>query len=310
MAAWLVGCALVLDFDYDTGSGVTTVQGDGSLDVAALCEASTSCSAPLPAEWSRVAYAQDSNALCPDGYGNQLALVGVDARPSSCACSCSGPGGTCDNNIVAAFWEGGSCVGAPSLTKTLTPNTCDHGLPADEMVELRATPPNGVSCDASFEAPPDAGPRRDVICAVSTAFSCRDLVCVPNVTAPFRACVAARGTHECPPAFPESQVLGSGDPGFVDRRTCAGCTCEARPCRLAAAFLNFYTSATCLIAPATTVDAACQALPVSPNGLLSSLGQNGDGGTIAPCEPTAEAGSPEGGVDLNDPWTVCCGQAP
>jgi hypothetical protein len=333
--SFFLGCALVLDFDYDRGDGnrvvVTPADGPigegGPTPIACTDQPSHVCTkAVVPAQWIAVALSRPgeaSSSACPDGYGDPFDVSTIpDAGPATCTvCACSGNAGACNGAIEMDFYRTKDCSGDPHVqfVRNPSPPYCyDMAMAADgtDTSAIVRPVPSGDSCIASGgdASLPDAGVTHGKVCRqLGIAAPCiSGGTCITSVPPPFVACVAAAGDVACPEGFADRLRTGSGsDP--QDQRGCSPCRCASNVCVGATAEARFSPSAVCTddLGDATVpvISSTCGDVPpIAMNPMAHWHGVLLDAGAGGTCVPVADSGRPIGAMVDTNPWTICCPQ--
>ncbi len=294
---------------------------DGRIDCAdPECMPGWSCTAAaVPAGgWSVVEYAENARPACPANYATSAdVLEGPEGSPATCGCQCNvTTPGSCETGSFPVFvGSGAGCALLPSATNTGNNGACT-ALP------IQYTPgggakfqinPLGYTAGSCTPAPNvttgDAG-------AAAQGRACRDsegtgggcangAVCAPVGGSDFAQCIMHTGVTTCPPGFPTLHAVGAG---LADGRGCSACSCGTATATCANAKMSLFTDGGCDDAGGITVpaDGKCDDVPNGPGGgnptyvAYEYAAQTQSEGCVA------TPGTPDGGVTLTQPRTICC----
>jgi len=296
---------------------------DGKIDCEdPQCNAGWSCTpVAIPAGWSVVEYVANARPSCAPSYATSVDVVeGPEGSPASCGCTCpvTTPG-TCENGSVAvAVGSGLGCSPLGSATNaanngacSVLPSTLDYA--PGPGAKMQVTGPGytaGQCTGVPTQSESDAGAaNQGRICRdiQSTGAGCSNgAACAPVAQGDgFAVCILHSGVQTCPAGFPTLHAVGGG---LADGRGCTACTCGTATATCQNAQMTFFTDGGCDDASSATVaaDGKCNDFP-GPNGL--------GGPTYIAYEYAAQVASegcapspvsPDGGVTLTQPRTVCC----
>lgn len=268
----------------------------GDTDTPADC----TCAIAAPNNWIGPVVVAQGEELpeCVGAFtGSQLdAMVDIAGSPATCECSCGAADMDCGDLTLLYRQSCGQPVGTEIFTE---PDTCHDNTPAQNSTNPFFTPVDGSeSCPPSptVDLPPasstpvrmcggtfeqaECGPGEQCIAAVPDAFE-------------QRLCVARPGVHDCPPAYPEQQVV-FGD--IADGRGCTACECAPEGAFECASTLQLYSDSDCGT-PTGTVDTG---------GCIGSWAAFEFAAPTVTGSCTPNAPEPEGEIIGSDPTTLCC----
>jgi hypothetical protein len=324
------GCSLM---GLDTGDGGTCAPAElcgngidddcnGLTDCAdPICKAAGYACLPteLPAGSTLVAYYPSANGTalpaCPSMYGPaQTVLANVDGG-TSCDCTCAGTDAVC-SSIASyhAYADGcGKDSGITSSGFTAT-NVCQGGDPAGPAGGSYALygvePPTitqGVCSGTPVTLPGPGGDQGEICPAQSTSDGgCGGAECRLSPGVGFHTCALMPTTIAgCPASgFSQQVIVSTGNPGYVDTRSCVGCQCGTSLICNGLDHLALYESSqTCRGTPDDIIDAGCGGAHAT--AAKSWVGVFDASGSAA-CEQT-QAGTIDGGVTLDmNTRALCC----
>jgi hypothetical protein len=302
--ACAVDCGTAPDASGTDGGGLLA---DGPVNVVDGCGVS-GC-VDVPSGFSVVAFAATgAGQACPGDFGQPTDTVeGPTAGSGACTCSCSmttpptcpangaitntqdtDNSATCGNPGQTYANQG---CGTEGLQVAFGPNT-DH--------DFTPPGPTGGACTAAAtnDDTKVTFAAEGRLCEPTTLAECGGQVCVPSLSTPFAACVAATGDVPCPASFPTKHLVGSGA-----TVTCsAGCTCSVTG--TCSGTLDYYTSTDCTGSVAFQVPATGQCVSTASGGSYGSHQYVPGSPSGAAC---AGGGSTSPGTPtLNGATTVCC----
>ncbi|MBX3186671.1 MAG: hypothetical protein KF819_06635 [Labilithrix sp.] len=316
LAAWIASCSSIPELTFIEQEGGTEAgpclptgreicddgidnDCDGRVDCAdSACESGFACVDPAPADWSLVAFADDSRPSCPEGFG-----AGADIRTArgigdaACACNC---GGGCTADVELAFGDA-ACAGSGSPRDLDVGSGCQrffgNGFEVSANVSRRLAPPAGSSCAANPSSAPTPVENGRVCAAPArVGGGCAGAqVCAPRSRGGYEICVARQGASGCPAGFPEGHRAGTN---ANDARACSGCTCTRSACT---ADVKLYDSVGCNGAPSLEASAASCTPGTNPAFRARAYTMTVAGGCVVATPPTAS-----GSLDLTDERTICC----
>lgn len=281
-----------------TGSTDPTGDTDPSSDTDEPSECT--CAIAAPNNWNGPVVVARGDELpeCVGAFtGSQFdAVIDIAGDPASCECSCGAADVDC-GDLSLLYRQ--SC-GQPVLAETFSePDTCHDNTPAQNSTNPFFTPVAGSEscppvatvevpaasstalrmCGGTFEQA-ECGPGEQCIAAVPDAFE-------------QRLCIARPGVHDCPPAYPDQEVVfGSIDDG----RGCTDCECAPEGEFECASTLQLYSDNECGTLTGTTETDTC-------------VGSWGSFEFAAPTimgSCTANAPAADGEIAGADPTTLCC----
>lgn len=284
------------------------------------CTAGWTCNAAaVPAGWSIVAYAENARPSCPLGYGTSNDVFeGPNAAPAECACACNvSTHGSCETGTfsVEVSEMGQACV-APSITAPGNGGACSAAVEDFQPVQggKMLVTPLGYSAGVCTAEPTTNLPTvsfasEGLVCTStegSGAGCANGGACVPATQGGgFAACISRAGVVACPAGFTSIHTVGAG---IIDSRGCSACTCGAPSATCASPTLTFFTNAACSSGEQQVpANGNCSPFP-GPSGLGAptyvayAYAASVQGEGCAPPPPV----SPDGGVSLTTPRTVCC----
>jgi hypothetical protein len=333
----LAGCSLDgLDTEYggDGGAGDAPVDGcaakenctngvddncDGLVDCAdpSCTQAGFACTAAtIPAGWSLVAYSANTRPVCPAGYGTEAAVIGSPmGAPDTCTCSCGGTSATCGGTASYNGYPNACSTGAMGVNLAIANGTCQGvatSITSGDYYQVyfasTAVAQQG-SCTgtgqiASAPAPTFAA---GATCAAPSMLGagCTSGVCAPPTGTAFAACISHPGNVACPSfGFTKQTLVSTGNPGWVDKRTCGACPCATSLSCSKVTNVALFTNGNCSGGAAYNINTGCQ-LVNSSAGIGSYEVAYGVTGS-ATCQPMGS--SPPGGSVILDTnvETVCC----
>lgn len=229
--------------------------------------------------------------------GSQFdAVIDIAGDPASCECSCGAADVDC-GDLSLLYRQ--SC-GQPVLAETFSESdTCHDNTPAQNSTNPFFTPVGGSeSCPpvATVEVPSASstavrmcggtfeqaacGPGEQCIAAVPDAFE-------------QRLCIARPGVHDCPPAYPDQEVV-FGD--IDDGRGCTDCECAPEGEFECASTLQLYSGDECGTLTGTTDTDTC----------VGSWGSFEFAAPTVTGSCTANAPAADGEIAGVEPTTICC----
>ena len=293
---------------------------NGLVDCAdPACSPAWSCTAAsIPAGWSIVEYVENARPTCATAYGTSLDVVeGPSGAPATCGCTCGiTTPGSCEIGSFTVYVGGaiGGCALIPAATSPGNGGACSPAMPsfaAPDGTKFQIDP-IGYTTGSCTPDPtitvPDAGfvgqGRLCVDTAGSGAGCTNGGVCAPAVQGGgFSLCISHGGTETCPAGYTTAHTVGTT---ITDTRSCSACTCGGATATCGPASVTFFADGGCDDDGATVAaDSVCNDFPGAMAGGPTyvayeyTAGVQGEG-----CQ--ASPGSPDGGVSLTSPHTVCC----
>jgi hypothetical protein len=270
---------------------------------------------PLPVGWTLVAFAafatgSDAGApACPTGLDSASDVgEGPAARPDTCECaSCTVTApNACTGAITHEFSPpAGMCETAGAPHANNPPGTCltdlYTGARDGNKEKLTLPAPTGGACAASAPVAHD-----DRVTFASRSRVCDDTArcsggtCDARVPAPFVACIAspkqaADEDRDCPAAFPQKHLVGTGA-AFTCPSTC---TCGVN--RSCSGSVTFYANADCSGgAKLVPADGTCR----QPNFVGAYLSYRATTTPATTC--TASGSSTATNARVTAARTICC----
>jgi len=276
------------------------------------CPTGSSCVEDPPSTWEGPVIRHSSAVgstlpSCPTGYPTvQMDLDDGLQSPGSCGCGCGSPTGiTCAVANLEAH-NTNQCMASSPTVASLAAGTCatvslDSGYP---WFKFTAPAITGGSCPVNvldnLQTPYFDDQIR--VCgnaAVGTAGCSTGEVCAPDAGVGYESqrCIYIAGTHACPvgSSYSQQAVYYSG---FVDGRTCVGCSCST-PTGSCGGSITFVSS--CSGTPTWLGDLQAN--------LCSSMDTGAAGVTYYPAPSTscmAPSGTVQGSADGSSAVTFCC----
>ncbi len=156
--------------------------------------------AEVPAGWTPVAYAENTQTACPQSYGPaDDALINVTTGNGACSCSCTKlTDPTCTTGTIHMKGKFNTCNGDDQGTITFTDGACvatDYFLHADE--QATTIQPSGGTCDVAKVQDAGAVIGTDVRLCPPPA-ECQSATCAGYAPNGFAACIVHDADVPCP----------------------------------------------------------------------------------------------------------------
>ncbi len=282
----------------------------GTVDATVVDACSATNCELLPDGFQLVALGA-SGAECPSGFAQPTATVEQPSfDPGACSCSCNvTQQPTCTlggNNTITLLYGppgSGTCAanGQNVSAGCSTEDFLGPFISYDRKYLAPAATRTGGSCNAS--AAKDESKLKTTpssLCLATVIPQCEGKTCAPN-TAPFAACIAATGTHQCPPSWPQRHVVGTS----ATLSCGAGCTCSIQGQCNTTGTLRYFATNNCSGSPGLTypVDGGCITTPGSGTTTYNSHRYDPAPPTNVGCQ---SAGTPTPSATLAQETTVCC----
>jgi len=278
------------------------------------CAPKFQCEPPVPSGgWTPVAFGDTAAASCPTGWATSAAVKFVpgDGTDGSCACSCTGSGGTvatCAAGQYTFQTFGSNACAAAASTTNLNSNSAacialGTSIDSASGTFATATAPSGPTTCAKNTVITKSNVTDGKACTGPAKFGsgCPGTqVCAPKVDA-LRYCVMKSGLNACPAPFNVRRRAGSD---AVDSRACndASCNCNVAPC---SGTVTAFSNANCMGGTNVAISSAtpCSASDFGTNGKIKGYTSNVTGG----CSVAAGFdGSVAGNVAFTGDETICC----
>lgn len=229
--------------------------------------------------------------------GSQLdAVIDIAGDPASCECSCGAADIDC-GELSLLYRQGcGQPVGVETFSEA---DTCHDNTPQQNSTNPFFTPVAGTeSCPPSptVELPPSSSTAVRMCGGTFEQAECGPgEQCIAAVPAAFeqRLCVARSGIHDCPPAYPEQEIVFSN---IDDGRGCTDCECAPEGEFECASTLQLYSGDECGTLTGTVETDEC----VGSWGSFEFAAPTVTGA----CTPNAPVA--DGEILGAEPTTVCC----
>ena len=314
--AALVGCALDLAGLPGVGDGTADGGNPGGPDASADGSVEGGRTVTVPAGWTLVGFATNTDAGCPPGLAAPATdvLEGPSADAGSCGCAAcavtTAPTCTGKVNVFFDFDNLHQCQfpGVPSQNGNSPAGGCLNDMfTANEIAgtetKLVPTPPGGGVCASPgvFQKENLTYAAKGRVCAPESpaAAGCAGSTCAPNLPAPFRACISQAGDRPCPAGdFSVKHLVGTDVSA-----TCGACGCSVTG--TCSGSLTMYSDTGCANNPEVlTANGQClRNAAIDGNSYKSyryALSPTGVGCVATGVAPTAQ------NVSLLSAQTVCC----
>jgi hypothetical protein len=269
---------------------------------------------PVPIGWIVAAFDATGRDPCVGAYGPAQNVIShpMGGAPT-CNCACSGTAASCGGTVTVFEMDsactGGTTLGAfniadGSCQSTSAAFSAAHGYTFTPISVVTQGACTGTSKVASQ---PGVSFTAEESCALAGRLGggCSGgNSCAPPVGANFAVCITHPGDVACPAAFTTTTIVSTGDPGYVDTRSCGDCTCATNAGCGQPFDLEFFTSPTCNTMATFAVVNPCSSPSSSFTAMSYQLAIRFTG------DPTCQvqsASTPTGGVTLDSNlMTVCC----
>jgi hypothetical protein len=316
--------------EVDAGPGDASVDACGSVEICndgvdndcngridcddPACTPGWTCTAAaVPSGWHVVEYTETTRPPCSGGYGNASPVLdGLNASPASCDCSCAiTVPGSCTSGTFTAKAGSGAALGCNLLSNTYAADsgTCAGGPPympgVAGSVQVLPAPYTAGTCSADAGVTKGAvGSNEGRVCGVAeaTGAGCASGgVCAPAASSG-AVCIAQSGDVTCPSGYAHKYSVGAG---IDDTRSCSGCSCKGTTGSCTGIKLSLFTDTKCGAAGEITldVDGGCNPVGGPATATYHAYHYEAD---VTGESCSANAATPNGGVSLLDPQTVCC----
>lgn len=271
----------------DGGPVIPTPDARPDRDPSCTCNAA-------PDGWTRVAYAGDRSAPCPDGSGATDLVTEPALAPDAGACACAtcqivvSP--SCNSGSYSTLFDNGATPQCNQQgAQRSASGQCERvsGTLGDHHRVLPASPSGPSACTAGGVTVASGISSRPVrVCSNGSPCPC-------EVSAPFASCMKAPGDVACPEGFPTKHLVGA-----APTAACGACTCALTDVTCNAS-LTFFSDRNCSAPVGTVNNTSC--LPTTAH-TFDSLRYTGSLAS-ATCKTTPGAASDAG---LAEASTVCC----
>lgn len=301
----------------DTGTGAT---GGGGGSTGPTCGAGSVCAPDAPAGWTHLRYVEAPYTAVNDGdacpNGALPTSYFFDPSLSDCkSCYCSWKGDKCSEPELSCYFGSATCGGTPTFSLLPTGSDCvgsaaipkNVGTVGSCMVTAPPTVLSAGACDAGQPGQKNAMWQKEVhVCPVTAlaAQMCPGGQCVPDGSAsyPGPLCVRSQGDKACPAGWNGSKlvVYEGGDDG----RTCSACQCGPATTTCSSGVYNVFDDVACAGSAVSITGAGCKPIGATLSGDARSIKP-----PIINAITTYEGcfgGFPDGSVQPEGPWTICC----
>lgn len=289
---------------------------------AVACDGGPGC-VVVPPGWTLVAFASSQSAACPAGYATPDDLIeGPDASNAcSCsACTVTGPP-SCASGSVAVYYDtvtapGSGQCGTPGVSPMLDNSPAGqcgsgsdvyHGDYSLYDIEYIPPPASGGSCSAPGSATGAvtyAAQDRTCVPQTPQAAGCVGDACMPDLAAPYSACIMQSGVAACPPGPLGVQHLAGSGVSFG----CSACGCSVSA--TCTGTVTLYTDTKCTKTGVTIpADGSCNRITTLAGPgthVYEAYTYAGNAPTSPSC--TASGTSSAENLALAQQVTLCCAQ--
>ena len=253
---------------------------NGLVDCAdpACTQAGFACTAAaIPAGWTLVAFSASERAGLPRGVSapSRPSSATRRAAPDTCGCTCCGTPATCAGTATYNGYPNACSTGAVGVNlggrQRRMPGRLDEHhvgrlLPAllrvdgrDPAGDLHRRPGRSrarrhrrFTAGATCAAPPMLGG------------GCTGGVCAPPTGTTFAACISHAGDVACPTfGFTQQTFVSTGNPGWVDKRTCGACPCATSLSCSTVTNVALFSSGNCTGGAVIGINTGCQLADVA-----------------------------------------------
>jgi hypothetical protein len=274
----------------------------------------TCTAGPVPSGWTVAAFDATGRVACVGPYGPAQDVISnpVGGAPT-CNCACSGTSASC-GGTVTVFDMDPACTGGTTLGAfNIADGSCQSTSAAFSAAHGYTYTPTEVVTQGACTGTPNVGSQPGVSfkagesCALTGRLGggcAGGNSCAPPVGPSFALCITHPGDVACPAAFTTATIVSTGNPGYVDTRSCGACTCATNAGCAQPFNLEFFTSPSCSTMVTFPVVNPCSSPSSSFTAMSYQLSIRFTG------DPTCQvqsASMPTGGVVLDSNlMTVCC----
>jgi hypothetical protein len=258
------------------------------------------CTIATPSEWVGPLVIARGDMLpdCSGAFsGSQIdAITDISGAPATCGCSCGSGEMDCGDLSLLYRQSCGQPIGAVPYSE---PDTCHDNTPAQNSTNPFLNPVEGTESCPPMPSVDLSPPTSTSVRMCGGTFSQGECgpgeACVAAIPDGFepRLCIRRTGEHDCPPAYPQRELVFDG---VSEGRDCSACECAPQGEFECSSTLQVYSDGACTDFIASVETGECV-------GSWSSF--TFETPTVSgTC--TANQPDPIGDVVGDGPTTVCC----
>jgi hypothetical protein len=277
------------------------------------CFAGFSCVDGPPTGWDLVAFTGAGRPACPTSFTSPTDLrVVAGTTAQSCACTCTGSGGTvsCGAGMTAiTVGSEPTCTTGPTNANLPSNAAACTALPVPDINVTMGTPygqmiaPLGPAVCAANPTTTKTNAVDGRVCAppATAAKGCGGAAqrCLPK-PAGFTMCISQAGAQTCPAGYTNPSHAGSME---TDGRQCTACTCGLTPCT---GTIELWSNSMCNakeLKLSSANNTTCNTgVAVSDSNFTAKYFKS----TVAGGCGVATAPTAQGGLTFTDERTICC----